>query len=128
MVREVLEELGLEVAPEDLVPLPRHRQEHYHPNGIIDREYHELNMLRCDLPLEEYRPSPVEVGGIVAVPAEALADLAEGQRATLETQLVEFDSSAKARRAPLVLGPGGLVPYDWGYHRRLAERAAELLR
>ena len=128
MVREVLEELGLEIAADDLVPLPRHRQEHHHANGIVDREHHELHLLRCDQPLERYRPSPLEVSGLVAVPAEAWVALAEARRAAIETELVEFEADGTARRSPLRLGRGDLVPYDAGYHHRLAERAAELVR
>lgn len=128
MPREVQEELGLVVAENELVPLPRHRQEHRHPNGIVDREHHDLNLLRCDLPFEAYRPSPVEVSGLIAVPAAALADLADGSLEHVDTQLVEFGPAGPVGRSPLRLRRDDLVPYDGHYHRRLAERAAELVQ
>jgi isopentenyldiphosphate isomerase len=127
MLREVEEELGLEIAESELVRLPRHRQEHRHPNGIIDREHHELNLLRCDLPFEAYRPSPLEVSGLAALPAAELADLAEGRRERIATELVEFGPGGPIRRTPLDFRRENLVPYDDGYHSRLAERAAELV-
>lgn len=127
MVREVVEELGLEVAETELIRLAGHRQEHTHPNGLVDREHHELNLYRCDLPLERYRPSPVEVSGLAAVPAAALADLAEGRRGGLETELVEFPPNGAPRRSAYRLSRDDLVPYDGGYHRRLAACAAALL-
>lgn len=126
MVREVEEELGLRVAEADLVRLPGHSQEHRHPNGLVDREHHELNLYRCDLPLEAFRPSPVEVSGLVAAPAAALADLAEGRREVLEAELVEFPPDATPRRVPFRLTRDDLVPYESGYHRRLAAAAAAL--
>ncbi len=43
--REVEEELGVRVELAELTPLPRHRQEHHHPNGLIDREHHALHLL-----------------------------------------------------------------------------------
>jgi len=127
MLREVQEELGLEVAETDLLRLPWHRQQHHHPNGIIDREHHELNLLRCDLPFEAYRPSPTEVSGLAAVPAFALADLAEGRREAVETEFVEFGPAGPIRRSLLRLRQDDLVPYDGSYHRRLALRAAALV-
>ena len=127
MVREVLEELGLEVAESELMRLPSHRQEHYHPNGIIDREHHELNLYRCDLSLERYRPSPTEVSGLVSLRMDALVDLAEGRRDNFDTELFEFPADGPPRRSPFRLGRADLVPYDHGYHRRLTESAAALL-
>jgi isopentenyldiphosphate isomerase len=127
-IREVEEELGLTVDERELVALPRHSQEHLHPNGIVDREHHALHLLRCDILLEAYRPDLLEVSGLAAAPAEALAELAEGQRESIETELVEFDAAGRPRRSALRLRRGDLVPYDDGYHRRLAERARELVK
>jgi isopentenyldiphosphate isomerase len=126
-LREVAEELGLAIAEADLAPLPRHRQEHRHPNGIVDREHHDLNLVRCDLPFEAYRPNPAEVAGLVALAADDLADLAEGRRASIDTELVKFDAAWRAQRSPLRLRRTDLVPYDVGYHRGLAREAARLV-
>ena len=82
---------------------------------------------RHDPPLESYRPSPVEVSGLISVPAEALADLVEGVRDSLEVELFEFHLAAGLSRSPLRLRSDDLVPYDAGYHRRLAGWAAELI-
>jgi isopentenyldiphosphate isomerase len=127
MVREVAEELGLEVDEAELLRLPWHRQEHFHPNGLIDREHHELNLWRCDQPLEAYRPSPVEVDGLISVPADELAELMEGRRASLETDYVSFDAGGRPRRRTIRLTSDDFVPYDDGYHRALAWRAKEIV-
>lgn len=128
MVRELEEELGLRVAESDLLRRPWHRQVHFHANGLIDREHHELNLLRCDQPLAAYRPSQVEVSGLISVPARALAELAEGRRANLPTELFEYDQHGLARQTACLLGPDDFVPYDDGYHRRLADWAEALVR
>ncbi|MDB4938361.1 MAG: mutT/nudix family protein, partial [Labilithrix sp.] len=73
--REIEEELGLHVDVAQLEPLMRHRQEHVHDNGLIDREIHDVHLLRCELPLEHYRPGP-EVTGIASVPIDAVVELA----------------------------------------------------
>jgi len=127
MLREVREELGLTVSESDLLALPRHRQEHVHANGIVDREHHDLNLLRCDLPLSAYAPSQLEVSGLAPVPAAALADLAEGLRDEVETELVEHLADGSFCVTPLRLRREHLVPYERGYHRRLAEQASKLV-
>jgi isopentenyldiphosphate isomerase len=127
MVREVTEELGLEVDESELLRLPWHRQEHFHSNGLIDREHHELNLWRCDQPLEAYRPSPVEVDGLISVLADELADLMEGRLGLIETAFVSFDVDYQPSRAPVRLSGTDFVPYDDGYHRALARRAFEIV-
>ena len=104
--REIEEELGIEVDVRDLEAVGRHRQEHIHENGIIDREIHDIHVLRCDLPLEQYRPGP-EVTGVVAVPIDQIVELVEGMRTEIVTTLG-------------VLRSDDLVPYDAEYWRRIA--------
>jgi isopentenyldiphosphate isomerase len=127
MVREVEEELGLVVAEADLWRQPWHRQQHHHTNGLIDREHHELNLLRDDRPLEAYRPTVLEVSGLISVVAADLVDLVEGRLESIDTDLVLHDAEGHVRRSPLHLTRFDLVPYDDGYHRRLSEWAAELV-
>jgi isopentenyldiphosphate isomerase len=112
--REIDEELGLDVDVRDLEALPRHRQEHRHENGLVDRELHDVHLLRCDRPLEDYRPGP-EVSGLVSVPLDQLVELATHARDSLATTLVTFDPTGRASHAPLVLGADDLVPYDAAY-------------
>jgi hypothetical protein len=64
---------------------------------------------------------------LTAVPVWALAELAAGLNPEIETELYEYDLSGEVRRRPLILRRENLVPYDDGYHRRLAVRAAELV-
>src|SRR5688572_27145808 len=59
--REVREELGIAVELRDMVPLGRHRQQHDHANGLIDREHHALHLLTPGPPDAAYRPDPREV-------------------------------------------------------------------
>lgn len=125
--REVEEELGLRVRIEELATLPPYRQEDHHPNGLIDREHHDLHLWRCDLPLEAYRPSKTEVSGLLAVPLAELADLAEGRREIVKTELVTFGPDGGAVRAPFALRQEHLVQRGPGYFRRLAEAAAMLV-
>ena len=121
--REIEEELGLEVAFSELTPVMRHFQEHVHESGLVDREIHDVHLLSCDRPLEDYRPGP-EVAGLTAAPLAAVAELASGTRGSLATTLVTFDGNGVATRAPLTLHASDLVPYDRAYWDRLLAAAA----
>lgn len=119
--REVREELGIAVELGDLVSLGRHRQQHHHPNGLIDREHHALHLLVPGPPDEAYVPDPAEVLGLAWVQADDLVGLVEGRIATLEA-LYRAANAPPGSFTPIVLRRDDLVPYDDGYHRRLVER------
>lgn len=123
--REIEEELGLEVDFAALVPVMRHRLEHVHENGLVDRELHDVHLLRCDRPLEDYRPGP-EVSGLAAVPLRALVALAQRTCLEIPTTLVTFDAEGHAIRSAIVLHREDLVPYDAGYLGAVALAAAAL--
>ena len=124
--REVREELGIAVELGDLVPLDRHRQEHRHPNGLIDREHHALHLLLPGPPDAAYAPNPAEVLGLAWVGAADLLALVAGRRQTIESRYLPAGASA-AVASPRILRRDDLVPYDDGYHRRLVERIRELV-
>lgn len=114
--REIEEELGLHVEPSALEPLARHHQEHVHDSGLVDREIHDLHLLRCDAPLASYRPGP-EVTALTAVPIDAVVELVAGRRASIATTLVR----AGAADQRIELRRSDLVPYDVEYWERLAQ-------
>jgi isopentenyldiphosphate isomerase len=117
--REIEEELGLHVSYAELTPVMRHREEHVHDNGLVDREIHDVHLWRCDVPLDEYRPGP-EVSGVVSVPLDDVVALAKRERASLPATLVTFDT-----QTPIVLRPDDLVPYAAAYWDALARAARD---
>lgn len=126
-LREVEEELGFPVHEDDLVPQPPHAEEHLLANGLVDREHHDVALLRRDAPLETYRPSPIEVTGLVAVPVRELASLVRGERDDLSgLVLVIRDRNENVHLTPVTLRRDDLVPYSGGYVERLCASAEEL--
>ena len=125
--RELDEELGLTIDVATLEPVMRHRQEHRHANGLVDREIHDVYLLRCDRRLEEYRPGP-EVAGLALVPLRALVELNEHTRLEIPTTLVTLDAQHAPTRTPFVLHREDLVPYDPGYFAAVALAAAASTR
>lgn len=120
--REIDEELGISVDVALLERLTRHRQEHVHENGLVDRELHDVHLLRCELPLERYRPGP-EVTGLVSVPLDGVLQLVTGEKESLATTLVTFDAAGAAKHEAIALTAGDLVPYDAAYWRAIRDAA-----
>ena len=120
--REIDEELGIQVDVAELEPLGQHRQEHVHESGLIDREIHDVHLLRCDLPLEDYRPGR-EVSGIASVALDDVLALVTGARGSIATTLLTFDASGGAAHEPHLLVASHLVPYDAAYWRVIRSAA-----
>lgn len=118
--REVREELGIPVELADMVPLGRHRQQHHHANGLIDREHHALHLLTPGPADAAYAPDPQEVAGLAWIDAADLLGLVEGR---LETATVRYRAvdAPPDRWESRALTPADLVPYEDGYHRRLLD-------
>jgi isopentenyldiphosphate isomerase len=125
--REIEEELGLHVEPDALHHLMFHRQEHVHENGLVDREIHDVHLLRCDLPLESYRPGP-EVSGIASVNLRAIIDMMSGTRTSIWTSLVTFDAVGVAGHESIALMTSDLVPYHPAYWGSIYSGRASIAR
>jgi len=118
--REVREELGIVVDLADMIPLGRHRQQHDHPNGLIDREHHALHLLTPGPPDGAYAPDPEEVAGLAWIDANDLLALVERRRPTATVRYRPVDAPAEAFVAR-TLTSDDLVPYEDGYHRQLVD-------
>ena len=118
--REVREELGILVELSDMVPLGRHRQQHYHANGLIDREHHALHLLTPGPPDGAYAPDPMEVAGLAWIDADDLLGLVEGRLRQADVRYRAVNAPPDGW-VPRTLTPADLVPYEDGYHRRLLD-------
>jgi isopentenyldiphosphate isomerase len=118
--REVREELGIRVELSDLIALGRHRQQHDHVNGLIDREHHALHLLTPGPPDAAYQPDPREVAGLAWIALGDLLALVDGSLAAATVRYRAVDAPADAF-VDRTLTAADLVPYADGYHRRLAK-------
>ena len=121
--REIVEELGLEVVFDELVHRGRERSNRRLPNGLIDREHHQVYVLETDRPLNEYRPDPGEVSGLAAFPSAGLLGLVGGRRqslAAVEALSVSPDGHLEPLR--LRIARADLVPYSAARLRRMLGR------
>ena len=120
--REIAEELGLAVDFAALRYRGRERLARRFPNGLIDREFHQVYVLACERPLLEYRPDPREVIGLGAFSARALLELAAGRRAELAAaEAVSVGPDGALEAAHVVITRAALVPYSSARLRRLLQ-------
>jgi isopentenyldiphosphate isomerase len=118
--REITEELGLEVDFEKLRYRGRERSARRFPNGLIDREHHQVYLLECARPLLDYRPDPAEVIGLAAFAYADLLALAAGRRASIEAlEAVRVDPQARLYPERRALTRAEMVPYSSARLRRL---------
>ena len=75
-IREAEEEIGLDVALDDLTRLGRRFAR---GSAVTDNEVQEVFALRSDLPLQAYRLHADEVDAVVSVPLAAALPLFEGR-------------------------------------------------
>ncbi|MBV9329285.1 MAG: NUDIX domain-containing protein [Chloroflexi bacterium] len=117
--REIEEELGLRVPFAALTFRTRERSARQFPNGLIDRELHDVYVLEDDRPLTEYRPDPAEVIGVAAFPSEGLLALHEGIVEGVQAlESVSVAPSGSVEVTTVRVSRDDLVPYSTGRLRR----------
>jgi isopentenyldiphosphate isomerase len=82
--REIAEELGIEVAFDSLQYCCRERSSHDFPNGLIDREFHDVYILRSDLALSDCHPDAAEVIDVGVFRVADVIALARGSIKAME--------------------------------------------
>jgi isopentenyldiphosphate isomerase len=93
VIREVEEEIGQAVRLEDLVPLG-HRVAVGEPEdgtGTRDREIQDVFLWRSALPLDAFRPQPVEVAELAAVAVPDLLRLFAGEAPAVAATLLDSE-------------------------------------
>ncbi|QGG95116.1 NUDIX hydrolase [Actinomarinicola tropica] len=91
-LRELREELGIDVAPAALVRLGVRRLVDVTPEGT-NRELAHVHLVADDRPLEAYAPDPTEVDAVVDLPVDAGLDLFTGRRDVVECAAVGADGA-----------------------------------
>ena len=95
-VRELREELGVDLDPAALVSLGVRRVVDDTPEGR-NRELVHVHLALDDRPLTAYRPDPTEVDAVVELPLEAGLDLVHGRRPTVECHAVKVGRPPTSR-------------------------------
>jgi isopentenyldiphosphate isomerase len=96
VVREAKEELGLQVKSRELVHLGR-RIDIASVGGMPKREIANVFLLPRDAPLEDYRPDPEEVEGLVEIPIRKGLELFSGRVKSFMANGIRWEPKAGRR-------------------------------
>ena len=117
--REISEELGIEVAFDQLEYRGRERSARRMPNGLIDRELHEIYLLHDDRPLSVYRPDVSEVIGVAAFNVADVLALASGRLDRGNAvEAVRVNTNGSLTEVCVSVSRADMVPYSAARLRR----------
>lgn len=108
--RELLEELGLDVTEEDLIPVGVRLLADDNGEGGNNRERVHLYFVADETPLDAFVPAEDEVDGLVEIPAEELLRILHDRAESTTAQtwnLVDPPGPAEITRDDLVVGESG---------------------
>ena len=95
-LREVREEIGLDLSPDALEFVGRFKSENVHGDDLIDREFHYCYLSRLNTSLESLHPEEGEVSALQLIPLLKFAEEAWG-----------------------LAGAGKYIPHDRQYYARV---------
>ncbi|MBO9599562.1 MAG: NUDIX domain-containing protein [Cohnella sp.] len=127
-VRELAEEIGLEVGFEQLtylVTIKEDSQGVYHGKRIIDREVSDVYGYMADWELARFRLQEEEVAALYEAPARDLIALMEGTIDELRAEGVISREGVLSPNATTVT-KAAFVPRDYGYYIDVFKRLREL--
>jgi len=123
-LRESDEEVGIQVALDDVIQAGTRYSINDGVPGRIDHEIQDLLLLRRDRPLGAYRPNPDEVDGIVRLRLGDAIDLLSGQLRVASGQLLRADAGDPDA---LVVEAGQFIPSIDRYFLRVTIAAKRAL-
>ncbi|MBQ1017931.1 NUDIX domain-containing protein [Micromonospora sp. D93] len=91
-VREIEEELGIEVEPRNLIRLGVKHDVMDEPNGIQNREFAHVFLLRDDRDLSGYKLQDDEVSGLVEMPIDSGLALFSGSTSSVDCPAIKLDN------------------------------------
>jgi isopentenyldiphosphate isomerase len=129
-VRELEEELGIQVSFDELVPFGIIREEASGAAGgksYIDREVSHVFCCVTSLSLVDFRMQEEEVAGLYEAEAEELIALMEGKKSSLNVMGVEIDNGRLSRSETLIT-LRSFVSRDYGYYTAVCRFLSDLVK
>jgi isopentenyldiphosphate isomerase len=108
-IRELQEELGIDVNPSDLILIAHRRINATLDNGIINREFQNIYALIRNPGLEQYRPGFPEVSGVFQCDLEELRQLVDGALTELICDAIIALPDGSFRSTKRIITPDDLI-------------------
>ncbi|MFE8702933.1 NUDIX hydrolase [Cytobacillus sp. FJAT-54145] len=119
-IREVKEELGIEVSMEDLISLDVIKYCVILEN-FIDKELANVFLYKNSKSLLDYEVQREEVSGIVQVDFDQFTDLWLGKREEVQVQGFELNSAGEKIKIDKLVKRNDFVPHENSYYERIIE-------
>jgi isopentenyldiphosphate isomerase len=126
-IREIKEELGVDVDPGRLVFLGIKHDIQDEPNGIRNREFSHVFLYRDDRPLTRYKLQEDEVSALVAIPISTGLEVVFGKKSFAECQGVRLREGSMEDFTTEVRIDSFIPRVDW-YYRKIFALADQWLR
>lgn len=123
--RELEEELGLSVAFDELIQCGVFAEEDFISDQLIDREFCQVFLHRCDQPLKSYVLQPDEVSGLFAVTVSDLRQLTNQTCEAITAIGFKRETSGEYRDVKGTITLKELVPHPKAYFDLLFEKIEE---
>ncbi|OXM85544.1 NUDIX hydrolase [Paenibacillus rigui] len=125
-LRELVEELGVEVVFEQLLPCGSYREEQYISPNLIDRELCHVFILPREQALKDYRLQEDEVTGLYRIGLADVRLLAQGKAEHIVAEGVETDAEGKLVPVRRTFGQADFVPHAPSYYELVLKGAERL--
>lgn len=123
-VRELKEELGVDVNFSELIPALVYKEE-YDGKTYMDREHCHVYFYMSNEKIENYSLQPEEVVGLVEIELNGLIKLLNGDTASVQANGFEVDSQGNRHEVNKQLFKSEFVPHGDEYYREIFKRAQE---
>ncbi|MBT2659127.1 NUDIX domain-containing protein [Bacillus sp. ISL-18] len=126
-VREVKEELGVDVTFEELLPLGI--IEYCSIQGTyIDNEIANVFLYKCHVEIEDFHLQTEEVAGIVKVDFNDFSHLWAGSKDVIRVTGYEIKADGSKHKIDQLVGRDQFVPHPAGYYQTIIEKIDEHIK
>lgn len=117
-VRELAEELGLQVPLDELRACGIYAVENQLPNGGMDREFSHVYLYNCDLELNDYEVQLEEISGLYWIALKDVQAMAEGQLEHIPAYGLDIhDHGERSQPATALFSLHDFVPHKLDYYQ-----------
>jgi isopentenyldiphosphate isomerase len=125
--RELQEELGIAVDFKELQPLGIFKEEKVEIN-FIDREFGNVFLYCCEMPMEDFTLQADEVVGMFKAKLKETIMLFHKKQDSIIMEGYEINASGSKKKVNLKVSLNDFVPHDLNYYNKVLEAADKLLR
>jgi len=125
-LREIEEELGLQVTLDQLVHAGWRKEEVVYANGLLEREVQDVFFLPRAVSIDQLLPDPAEVIEVALVSTDQLSEVAQGKRSSLTVPGGEVMPDRRVRSSPRVITTDSLVRRSGDYYAKVGRFAQRL--